>query len=159
MTGYDDIPGPTGDRDDELLRELAGALRAVEGDVARVAALGRGSFTWRTLDDDLLTASLTFDSDVTPEPATTRAEPSEARVLVFTTELRSVEVEVLADRVVGQFVPPSPGEVRVEGDGGVVATVEVDDLGFFVVEPVPRGVVRFLCTTASTRLVTDWVRL
>ena len=41
----------------------------------------------------------------------------------------------------------------------MVATVPVDDLGFFVITPVPTGVVRFRCTTPSTRLVTDWVRL
>jgi hypothetical protein len=147
-----------GDGDEDLLRELAEALRAVEGDVDRVAALGRGSFTWRTLDSDLLLASLTFDSQLAEELVTTRAE-SAGRTLVFTTELRSVELEVLPDRLLGQFVPPCPGEVRIEGDGGVLAEVEVDDLGFFVVEPVPQGVVRLLCTTASTRLVTDWVRL
>jgi hypothetical protein len=66
---------------------------------------------------------------------------------------------VLSDRVVGQFLPPTSGEVVVEGDEGEVARVPVDDLGFFVIEPVPTGVVRFRCTTTSTRLVTDWVRL
>jgi hypothetical protein len=49
--------------------------------------------------------------------------------------------------------------VQVEGDGGVVTAVPVDDLGFFVIEPVPEGVVRLRCTTPTTRLVTDWVRL
>jgi hypothetical protein len=159
VNAYDEDRTPSRPTDEDLLHELGEALRAVEGDVTRVRALGRGSFTWRTLDQELLTATLTFDSDLVPEPATTRGEPDAGRVLVFTTELRSVEVEVLADRVVGQFVPPSPGKVRIEGDGGVIASVEVDDLGFFIVEPVPRGVVRLLCTTASAKLVTDWVRL
>ena len=160
MTAYDDgrNPGGDADEDERLLRELGEALRAVEGDVDRVAALGRGSFTWRTLDTDLLLASLTFDSQLTPERANTRAEDG-VRTLVFTTQLRSVEVEVLPDRLVGQFVPPAAGDVRIEGDGGVLAEVEVDDLGFFVVEPVPRGIVRLRCSTASARLVTDWVRL
>jgi hypothetical protein len=158
VTAYDDGRHAGGDGDERLLRELAEALRAVEGDVDRVAAIGRGSFTWRTLDTDLLLASLTFDSQLTQDVVTTRAGDG-ARTLVFTTELRSVEVEVLPDRLVGQFVPPSAGNVRIEGDVGVLADVEVDDLGFFVVEPVPRGIVRLLCTTTSTRLVTDWVRL
>ena len=79
--------------------------------------------------------------------------------MVFSVELESVEIEVLADRVVGQFTPESSGQVDVEGGTGVVATVPVDDLGFFVITPVPTGVVRFRCTTPSTRLVTDWVRL
>jgi len=79
--------------------------------------------------------------------------------MVFSADLRSVEIEVLSDRVVGQFMPQSDGEVQVEGDRGVLATVPVDELGFFVIEPVPTGVVRLRCTTPATRLVTDWVRL
>jgi hypothetical protein len=156
VTAYDDSGHAGGN--EYLLRELAEALRAVEGDVDRVEALGRGSFTWRTLDTDLLLASLTFDSHLAGELETTRAGDG-GRTLVFTNELRSVEVEVLADRLVGQFIPPTAGEVRVEGDGGVLAIAPVDDVGFFVVEPVPRGVVRLQCRTASTRMVTEWVKL
>ena len=156
MTAYDDSGYAGGD--EHLLRELAEALRAVEGEVDRVEALGRGSFTWRTLETDLLLASLTFDSHLAGELKTTRAG-DDVRILVFTNELRSVEVEVVPDRLVGQFVPPIPGEVRIEGGGGVLAMAQVDDLGFCVVEPVPRGVVRLRCSTASTRLVTEWVRL
>jgi hypothetical protein len=156
VTAYDDSGNAAAD--EHLLRELAEALRAVEGGVDRVADLGRGSFTWRTLDADLLLASLTFDSHLAEEVDTTR-DGDDVRTLVFTTELRSVEVEVLADRLVGQFVPPTAGEVRIEGAGGVLATAQVDDLGFFVVEPVPRGVVRLECRTAFARLVTEWVRL
>jgi hypothetical protein len=156
VTGYDESGHVGGD--EYLLRELAEALRAVEGDVDRVEALGRGSFTWRTLDTDLMLASLTFDSHLAGEQVTTRAGDA-VRTLVFTNELRSVEVEVLPDRLVGQFVPPTAGEVRIEGGDGVLAMAEVDDMGFFVVEPVPRGVVRLQCSTASTRLVTEWVRL
>ena len=156
MTAYDDSGHVAGD--EHLLRELADALRAVEGDVDRVEALGRGSFTWRTFDAELMLASLTFDSYVAGELETTRAGDA-VRTLVFTNELRSVEVEVLPDRLVGQFVPPTPGEVRIEGGGGVLAMAQVDDLGFFVIEPVPHGVVRLQCSTASARLVTEWVRL
>jgi hypothetical protein len=159
VSAYDEDPHPGADGDEYLLRELAAALQAVEGDVDRVAALGLGSYTWRTFDAELLVASLTFDSAVAAEPVTTRSQEGGARVLVFTTEPWSVEVEVLADRLVGQFVPATAGEVRIEGEGGVLATVQADDLGFFVVEPVPRGMVRLRCTTASTPLVTDWVRL
>jgi hypothetical protein len=157
VTAYDDSGHVS--EDEHLLRELGEALRAVEGKVDRVEALGRGSFTWRTLDADLLLASLTFDSHLAGAALETTRAGDDVRTLVFTTELRSVEVEVLPDRLVGQFVPPTPGEVRIEGGSGLLATAQVDDLGFFVVEPVPRGVVRLQCTTASTRLVTEWVRL
>ena len=107
-----------------------------------------------------ITTELMVDSAQDVEPALTRGDAdSSGRVLVFTAQLRSVEVEVLSDRVVGQFIPPSPGEVDVESEGGVVASVPVDDLGFFIIEPVPVGLVRLRCATSTTTLVTDWVRL
>ncbi len=148
------------DRDDErLAAEVADALRAVAGLTEAVARRGRGAFTWRTVDEDLLTAELMFDSARDGRALTTRADASGGRLLVFTAELRSVEVEVLSDRVVGQFDPPSAGEVQVVGEDGVVATAAVDELGFFVIEPVPTGVVRLRCQTTTTRLITSWVRL
>ena len=146
------------DEDEALALELSELLREAGPHLDEAARRAKGAFTWRTIDDDLLTAELTFDSTQRPEPALTRG-PDSGRVMVFSVELKSVEIEVLADRVVGQFIPESSGQVEVEGDGGVVATVPVDDLGFFVIAPVPTGVVRFRCTTPSTRLVTDWVRL
>jgi len=146
------------DDDEVLALELAEALRQVGPEVDEVARRGKGAFTWRTIDEELLTAQLMFDSTQDAAATATRG-PDSGRVMVFSVELKSVEIEVLPDRVVGQFLPPSTGEVEVEGADGVLATVPVDDLGFFVVAPVPTGVVRLRCTTPTTRLVTDWVRL
>jgi hypothetical protein len=148
------------EHDDELAAELADALRDTSDLTERIAARGKAVFTWRTIDEELLMAELTFDSAHELQPSSTRADTDIGRVLVFAADLRSVEVEVLSDRLAGQFVPPSSGRVDVEGDRGVVvATADVDDLGFFLIEPVPGGVVRLRCTTATTGLVTDWVRL
>ena len=147
------------DNDEVLALELAEALRHAGPHVDEIAARAKGAFTWRTIDEDLLMAELMFDSTQQEEPSLIRGDDDRGRVMVFSAEPRSVEIEVLSDRVVGQFLPPTSGEVVVEGDQGVVATVPVDDLGFFVIEPVPTGVVRLRCTTETTRLVTDWVRL
>jgi hypothetical protein len=146
------------DDDEALAVELAELLRDVRPHVDEAARRAKGAFTWRTIDEDLLTAELMFDSTQQAEPALTRGADS-GRVMVFSVELKSVEIEVLSDRLVGRFTPESSGQVEVEGDGGVIATVPVDDLGFFVITPVPTGVVRLRCTTPTTRLVTDWVRL
>jgi hypothetical protein len=144
--------------DDALLADLAEALRETRPMVDGVAARAKGAFTWRTIDQELLTAELSFDSAHMAE-ATRRVASGGGRVLVFATELRSVEVEVLSDRVVGQFIPPTSGDVEVEGENGVLAAAKVDELGFFLIEPVPQGLVRLRCTTPTTRLVTAWVRL
>jgi hypothetical protein len=144
--------------DDALLADLAEALRETRPLIDGVAARAKGAFTWRTIDDELLTAELSFDSAHAAQ-ATRRVASGGGRVLVFRTELRSVEVEVLSDRVVGQFIPPTSGQVEVESEHGIVAAADVDDLGFFLIEPVPQGLVRLRCTTPTTRLVTAWVRL
>jgi hypothetical protein len=145
--------------DEALALELSELLREVRPQVDEVAQRAKGAFTWRTIDEDLLTAELMFDSTThQAEPALTRGSDG-GRVMVFSVALESVEIEVHEDRVVGQFTPEASGQVEVEGERGVVATVPVDDLGFFVITPVPTGVVRLRCTTVSTRLVTDWVRL
>ena len=133
------------DDDEVLALELVEALREARPLVDEVAERAKGAFTWRTIDEDLLAAELMFDSAEQASPSLTRGAEG-GRVMVFSADLRSVEIEVLSDRV-------------VEGDRGVVATVAVDELGFFVIEPVPTGVVRLRCTTPATRLVTDWVRL
>jgi hypothetical protein len=80
-------------------------------------------------------------------------------VLIFTATALSLELELMADRVVGQIVPPGPGEVVVETRDGGSFRIEADDMGFFDFEGMPRGQVRLRCETAAGRLVTDWVGL
>ena len=145
--------------DDVLDRQVTAALADVLPYLDQVAARGRSAFTWSTVDDDLLTAQLSFDSALAAEPVLVRDTVDDNRVLAFSTDLRTVEIEVLTDRVVGQFIPPSAGHVEVEGEGGVTAHIDVDDLGFFVIEPVPGDRFRLRCRTPTTRLVTEWVRL
>lgn len=103
-------------------------------------------------------ASLSFDSSL-ERVRVVRAESGHARVVIFTATVLSLELELMADRVAGQIVPPGPGEVVVETrDGGSFRT-EADDMGFFDFAEMPRGQVRLRCETPAGRLVTDWVRL
>ena len=66
-------------------------------------------------------ASLTFDSAVEPVPGL-RSGSSHPRVLIFTEAHLSLELEVMADHVVGQIVPPGPGEIVVETPDGNLVT-------------------------------------
>jgi hypothetical protein len=144
---------------DALAADLADALRGTDPLSTVVAGQALELFTWQSVDEELVTAGLRFDSAYEHDPVPTR-DVAGNRVLVFSADLRSVEIEVLTDRVVGQFTPPAAGTVELEGpDGEVVAVAEVDDLGFFMIEPLRSGVVRLRCSSARTRLVTDWVRL
>jgi hypothetical protein len=88
-----------------------------------------------------------------------RADPGDARVLVFTAPALELELEVMSDRVVGQIVPPGPGEIRVETGAGVIVRSDADDVGFFELVGLPHGPVRLRCDTPAGQLVTDWVCL
>ncbi|WP_328997323.1 hypothetical protein OHA18_22980 [Kribbella sp. NBC_00709] len=146
------------DDDDHLLEDLAAALHATEPLAQTIAEHAEGALSWRTIDDDLLRASLTFDSSLAAS-AEVRAEPDAARVLVFTSTPLSVELEVVQAEVVGQILPPGPGEVRVETSNGATYDVVVDETGFFELPTLPAGAMRLRCDTATGRVVTDWVQL
>jgi hypothetical protein len=65
----------------------------------------------------------------------------------------------MADRVVGQIVPPGPGEIVIETPDGSTVRIEADDIGFFDFAGLPPGQVRLRCETPDGNLVTDWVCL
>ena len=88
-----------------------------------------------------------------------RADPDDARVLIFTASPLSLELEVMAGHVVGQIVPPGPGEILVETSDGTTFQVDADDIGFFDLSGGPRGSVRLRCDTPTGRLITNWVCL
>lgn len=116
-----------------------------------------GDFPLTTLVETRLTPP-TFDSVLEPVRGM-RSESGQPRVLIFTGAHLSLELEVMADLVVGQIVPPGPGEVVVETPDGTSLGAEADDLGLFDFAGLPRGQVRLRCQTADGNLVTDWVCL
>jgi len=146
------------DDDQQILDDLCGAIRQAAPLAGTIAEYGRGAYAWRTVDQDLLLACL--DSDPSLERVRDlRSDAGDARVLVFTASVLSLELEVMPGRVVGQVVPPGPGEIRVEAADGVTFHIEADDVGFFELPTMPHGPVRLRCDTPTGRLVTDWVRL
>ena len=146
------------DDDRRLLDDLADALRAARPLAGVIAEYGTGAYAWRTVDRDLLHASLSFDSSLEPT-AELRSDPGDARVLTFTAAPLSLELEIMADHFAGQIIPPGAGEIRVETAGGVTFHVAADEAGFFILPHVPRGTVRLRCDTPAARLLTDWIRL
>jgi hypothetical protein len=146
------------DDEQRLLDDLSEALSRTAPLADAIAAYGKGAYVWHTVDEDLLRASLSFDSSlehVTPQ----RAGPGEPRVLTFTAAPLSLELEVMPGQVAGQIVPPGAGEIWVETGDGETSHLEVDDAGFFVLPSVPRGAIRLRCDTPVARLVTDWICL
>jgi hypothetical protein len=146
------------DDDERLFEDLAEAVRDTAPLARTIAEHAEGALSWRTIDEELLLASLTFDSSMEPV-AGTRAEPDETRALVFTSTPMSMELEVMPDQVVGQILPPSAGEILIETSDGAEYRVSADESGFFELPSLPPGPVRLRCDTATGRVVTDWVRL
>jgi hypothetical protein len=120
----------------------------------------RGSLGRRSSEGEL--AELVYDS-VLDEPSNVRSL-NLGRQLSFQGPQISVEMEVVAERhrVIGQLVPAVPGQVEIRHGRGS-ETIEVDDLGRFVVEGIPKGPVSFRCCGSddgkSVVTTTDWVVL
>jgi hypothetical protein len=144
--------------DQQILNDLSDAIRDAAPLAETLMEYGKGAYAWRSVDQDLLLASLSFDSSL-ERVQERRSDHGDTRVLTFTASPLSVELEVTPNRVVGQIIPPGPGEILVQTADGVTFHVEADDVGFFDFPSVPRGQVRLRCDTQAGRLVTDWVRL
>jgi hypothetical protein len=106
-------------------------------------------WSWRTIDAEL--AELAYDSARDHAGAALVRSGGEQRTLTFESPVEpavAIELGVLPRetcRVVGQIVPPQPahGTVRhAEGEEEIL----VDALGRFVVDDLPRGLVRFVFT-------------
>jgi hypothetical protein len=145
--------------DDQLLAALGAALRAGAVPEAVVRAAKR-AYAAHGIDAQF--AALTYDSalDDGPALAAIRAEPARARSLTFASTTLTIELEVTEDALLGQLLPPQPGVVQVEVDGGGEEMVEVDDAGGFVVSPIPPTPFRLrFRTAAGGSVITGWIPL
>jgi hypothetical protein len=144
--------------DERLLAALGDAVRAAEAVPPDFLAAAQAAYTWRDIDAEL--AALTYDSALEQdrEPAGTRAQQAGLRALTFVSAHLSIELEVGRESCLGQLVPAQPGRVEVQVVTGEAMPVTVDEVGFFVVRPVPAGWFRLRCHTAEgADVVTGWV--
>jgi len=150
--------------EERFLEELGEAVRQAGPVPQPVRDVARAAFALRATDAGCALARLTYDSlldDALPPRAGRHAV---ARTLVFQADDLSVQIELEHDKVIGQLVPPSVGEVAVTTFDTIAVEATVgkataDTDGCFVL-PRPRsGPVRFRCHTAASTVVTDWVRL
>ena len=88
--------------DEGLMAELARALEQVTAVPPNRRLAARGSFTWRTVDEELL--ALTHDS-LELADAAVRGDVA-VRTLGFESDGLSLQVEFEGDQVFGQVLPP-----------------------------------------------------
>lgn len=139
--------------DDRLLAVLADALDDARAVPPRFVEAGKAAYAWRTIDAEL--AALTYDSAADLELAgVLRADSATLRALTFAAADLTIELELTAEALLGQISPVEAGDVTaysgpVTDEVSTIGTAVVDELGFFVLRPVPGEPFRLLCRTAS----------
>jgi len=145
--------------DNQLLMELGEALRSAGPITNDDLGRARAAYTWRTVDDELALAALVYDSSIQDRPLVRGEAVPGGRTLIFEGEAVSVEVDATPDALLGRVVPPGRADISLFSVDGTISETTADDMGSFVLTTAPSGPVRFLCRTATMRLITDWVRL
>jgi len=147
------------DDDDSLLAALGDAMRAAQAVPAGFTEAGQAAYTWHSIDAEL--AALTFDSAAEPAavPAI-RAEEASPRFLTFAAADLTIELEIGPDSIVGQIVPPQTGHADACPASGPASTAEIDEIGCFVIRPLPSAPFRLHCHGSSgISALTTWITL
>lgn len=149
--------------DDDLYAELQKALRAPPAVPDSFVEAARSAYAWRTVDDELAVLALSYDS-AAAQPSDrdrsaavlVRGETDQSsQLLVFGNDAVTLHVEVTAELLAGQVLPPRVGRILLENARGGAEEAGVDDDGFFVMRR-PGGPMR-LRLGGTTELVTEWV--
>jgi hypothetical protein len=148
------------DDDDTLLAALKEAVRARRDVPPEFVEAGKSAFAWHNIDAEL--AQLTYDSESNQDKAAVmRSENASIRALTFTSAHLSMELEVTEGSLLGQISSPWTGtlEIQTQTSAGVT-TSPVDEIGWFVVEPIPASPFRLRFHAANgIDVLTDWITL
>lgn len=157
MNDWDDIT------DDELAAELAAAVAEEDAVSERRREAAKAAFTWRSVDQEL--AELLHDSAL--DAAAVRSVGT-VRTLAFGTDGMTLELEVHLGSVLGQVIPEGAAAAPLGGGSakiglhrpsGADQTAHADANGFFRLDAVAPGPVRFTVEVPGAKLVTPWVTL
>lgn len=144
--------------DEQLLAALKESLQAGRAVPPGFVEAGKSAYAWRNIDAEL--ASLTYDSAHDTERAPSlRSETASIRALTFTSAHVIIELEVSEESLLGHLIPAREGTVEILGPDGAVATVPVDKLGWFPIDPIPAGPFRLRYHTDGIDVLTGWITL
>jgi hypothetical protein len=143
------------------------ARRAAQGEAGRcgprgcawVARAARTAGARRDAGAEL--ARLIYDSARERHGAAgLRSEAASIRALTLASAHFSLELEVIGDRLLGQLVPPHGVAVEVQSQVSGSTQIWTDEIGCFLVEPVPATPFRLHWRTEDgAGVVTDWITL
>ncbi|MGQ4439519.1 hypothetical protein ACN6LI_003120 [Streptomyces violaceoruber] len=136
---------------EEELRQAAAILDPVPAELRRTAV---DAFVLHDLDARV--AELTFDSLVDGIPV--RGETDPPRMLTFQSDGVTVDVEVTAEGLIGQLLPPGPAGIEVLSGPREHARLTADDMGRFTGEAPLAGPFALRLRTGREVVVTEWLR-
>ncbi|MDT0609033.1 hypothetical protein [Streptomyces lancefieldiae] len=136
---------------EEELRQAAAILDPVPAELRRIAV---DAFALHDLDTRV--AELTFDSLVDALPVRGEADPP--RMLTFRADEVTVDVEVTADGLIGQVLPPGPARIEVLSGPRAHARLTADDMGRFTGDAPPTGPFALRLRTGREVVMTEWLR-
>lgn len=89
-----------------------------------------------------------------------RAEAAPIRALTFTSAHLTIEVEVARGALLGQIIPAQPGVITVQPQDGTEEEFPADEIGCFLIRPIPVGPFRLHCRAAvGPDAQTGWITL
>lgn len=154
--GFDGAGSGPGESDDgpleEELRQAAAILDPVPAGLRGVAVAA-----YALHDTEARVAELTFDSLVDALPVRGAADPP--RMLTFDADGVSVDVELTAEGLIGQVLPPQPARIEMLSGPREPARLTADDLGRFTAEAPPAGPFALRLRTGGEVVVTEWLRV
>jgi hypothetical protein len=144
--------------DEQLLAALGEAMRVRRQVPEWFIETGKNAYAWHNIDAEL--AQLTYDSQTDRgRAAAVRSEAASIRALTFTSAQVSIELEVGEESLLGQIIPPRAGTLEVHTTAGVTSS-PVDEIGCFVVDPIPSSPFRLRCRTEDgADVLTGWITL
>jgi hypothetical protein len=147
--------------DERLLTALREASRARQEVPSWFTQAAQSAYAWHDIDAQL--AQLTYDSTHDQDlegvirSASTRSERASIHALTFTSARLSIELEVSADSLIGQIIPPRRGTIEQQASDGETIAAPIDEIGCFYIQPVPQGSFRLRCRTEDgIDVVTNW---
>ncbi|MEU3841050.1 hypothetical protein AB0E88_13575 [Streptomyces sp. NPDC028635] len=147
--------GPGGDEElDRLEGELRAAADVLDPLPAVLSAIAVEAYALHDLDARI--AELTFDSLTDALPV--RGATDVPRMLTFQAGELTVDVEVGAEGLYGQVLPPQPAGVEVLTGPHAGAALTADTMGRFSSAAPPAGPFALRLRTGGEVIVTEWLR-
>jgi hypothetical protein len=150
--GFDD--GSGAELDDGLLGELCQAAGILDPVPPALRQIAVEAYALHALDARL--AELTFDSLVDAIPV--RGVTDAPRMLTFSAGEVTVDVEVTAQGLMGQVLPPQPARIEVLSGPQAGEPLTADALGRFTGDAPPSGPFALRLRTGGEVVVTEWLR-